>query len=472
MTRYAHTLLPKTLSTLVAVLCIACCLLLPLNVQAQEERTRILFLLDASGSMTNTWGDGSESRWSSAKKVLTEIVDSLAGNPDVELALRVYGHLYQPTQRNCNDTRLEVGFSRNSPGYIKTKLQQVKPKGITPISNSLLKAADDFPKIAGRHIIILMTDGLESCDGDPCAIAKMLETKGIVLKHFVIGFGIQDFESDVFDCVGTNFNVQDESSFKNVMTLIMNRILNETSLQIELLDEQKKPLETDVNMSFYSAQHHVLQYNLYHTLTKNKRPDTLYLDPVTDYDLVLHTIPQIRLDNIILKPNEHNVLKINAGQGVLNYRTDGKVGDSNLANRLKCIVRDSKTKQIVHVQQLGSTEKYLTGTYDLELLTLPRQYYNNVKITQAKPVDITIPSPGLVNVLKRVEIVGGIFIMDKAGKLEKILELASDTRTETIALQPGSYVLVFRLKNHTSMHSTKTLQIEVRSGESQSANLF
>src|SRR5690606_3223335 len=110
-----------------------------------------------------------------------------------------------------------------------------------------------------RHIIILMTDGIESCEGDPCAIAHMLETKGVVLKHFVIGFGIQDFESDVFDCVGTNFNVQDESSFKNVMTLIMNRILNETSLQVELLDQQKKPLETDVNMSFYSAQHHVMQ---------------------------------------------------------------------------------------------------------------------------------------------------------------------------------------------------------------------
>lgn len=446
-------------------------LLLPMISHAQEERTRILFLLDASGSMTNTWGDGRESRWSSAKKVLTEIVDSLGGNPNVELALRVYGHLYPPTQRNCNDTRLEVGFSRTSGVYIKTKLQQVKPKGITPISNSLLKAADDFPLLPGRHIIILMTDGIESCEGDPCEIAHMLETKGVVLKHFVIGFGIEDFESKIFDCVGTNFNVKDETSFKNVLTLIMNRILNKTSLQIDLLDEQKKPLETDVNMSFYSAQHHVLKYNLYHTLNKDGLPDTLNLDPVTDYDIVIHTIPKIRLDNYILKPNQHNVLKINAAQGMLNYNVVGKLSDANLIGKLKCVVRDSKTKEIINVQELGTTIKYLAGSYELELLTLPRQYLS-VKLSQAKPLDVTIINPGMVITTKRAEIIGGIFITDKGGKLEKIFELASDTKSETIALQPGSYTLVYRLKSNNSMHTTKTLQIEVRSGESQSLNLF
>lgn len=464
--------MPRLVALLLLVVCFG---MLPTQSmgQQQEERTRILFLLDASGSMTNTWGSASnESKWASAKKILSEIVDSLGNNPNVELALRVYGHLYSPTQRNCNDTRLEVGFSRNSVSYIKTKLGQIKPKGITPISNSLIKAVDDFPKLPGRHIIILMTDGIESCEGDPCEIANMLETKGIVLKHFVIGFGIQDFESKVFDCVGTNFNVQDETSFKSALNLIMNRILNETTLQVELLDENKKPTETDVNMSFYSAQHHVLQYNLYHTLDNNNRPDTLHLDPVTDYDLVIHTIPQIRLDNIILKHNEHNVIKINAAQGTLNYNVQGNLTDPGLINRLKCIVRDSKTKQIVHIQNLGTSEKYLNGTYDLELLTLPRQYHYNVAIAQSKPQQINITAPGLLNVIKKAEIIGGLFMVNKEGKLEKILELASDTKTENIALQPGSYMMVYRLKNNTSMHTTKTITIEIRSGESQSINPF
>lgn len=459
---------------LMALLMVVCMLVLPQTMKAQqEERTRILFLLDASGSMTNTWGtSGTESKWASAKKILSEIVDSLANDPNVELALRVYGHMYSPTQRNCNDTRLEVGFSRNSVSYIKTKLSTIKPKGITPISNSLIKAADDFPKLPGRHIIILMTDGIESCEGDPCEIAEMLETKGIVLKHFVIGFGIQDFESKVFDCVGTNFNVQDETSFKSALNLIMNRILNKTTLQVELLDEQKKPTETDVNMSFYSAQHHVIQYNLFHTLDKGNLPDTLNLDPVTDYDLVIHTIPEIRLDNIILKHNEHNVIKINAAQGVINYSVQGNLTDPGLTSRLKCIVRDSKTKQIINVQNLGTAQKYLVGTYDLELLTLPRQYHYGVQVGQAKPQQIYITAPGLLNILKKVETVGALFITNKEGKLEKILELASDTRTENIALQPGSYTLVYRLKNNTSMHTTKTLVIEIRSGESQNINPF
>lgn len=447
-------------------------LLLAGEVQGQDEpRTRILFLLDASGSMMNPWGpQTTESKWSSAKNILTELMDSLDKEPNVEIGMRVYGHLSAPTQRNCQDTRLEAGFSQNSASFIKIKLQQIKPKGITPITYSLSKAAEDFPKAAGRNIIILMTDGVESCEGDPCEVAAKLEREGVVLKHFVIGFGFAGDTAKLFDCMGSNYSVNDEQSFKSVMAQIMTRILNKTTTQVDLLDVNKKPRVTDTYMSIYSNRRHVLKYHMYHTLNPKGLPDTLSIDPVSDYDLLIHTIPPVTRSKVNLQPDKHNIITLNADQGELGVVLMGKTLDNNLNNRIKCVVRDKTSHQILNVQNLAVNKRYLTDTYNLEILTLPRLYINEVKIKNGAPYAVQIPAPGILNLQKKYEIVGALFVIEK-GRLQKIYDLASDNNVETIALQPGSYRLVYRQKNAGDMHSSKTLILEVKSGESLNLNL-
>lgn len=442
-----------------------------LQAQQDNERTRILFLLDASGSMMNPWGPRTtESKWSSAKNILTELMDSLDKEPNVEIGMRVYGHLSSPTQRNCQDTRLEAGFSQNSASFIKIKLQQLKPKGITPISYSLSKAAEDFPKAPGRNIIILMTDGVESCEGDPCEVAAKLEKEGVVLKHFVIGFGFEGDTANLFDCMGSNYSVNDEQSFKSVMDQIMVRILNKTTAQINLLDDKKQAKVTDTYISAYSARRDVLKYQLYHTLNSNGLPDTLNFDPVTDYNIRVHTIPPIIRNKVTLQPDKHNIIKLDADQGALEVVLMGRTLDNNLNNRIKCVVRDNKDHRVLNVQNLSEVKRYLTGTYDLEILTLPRLYIDNVTLKNGDPYKVQIPAPGIVNLAKKYEIVGALFIIEK-GRLQKIHDLASDNNVETIALQPGTYRLVYRQKNAGDMHSSKTLTLEVRSGETLNLNL-
>lgn len=68
--------------------------------------TRILFLLDASGSMLAPW-EG-HSRWDVAKRMLGKMADSLNAYPNLELGLRVYGHQFPNSEKNCEDSRLEV----------------------------------------------------------------------------------------------------------------------------------------------------------------------------------------------------------------------------------------------------------------------------------------------------------------------------------------------------------------------------
>ena len=168
--------------------------------QKLPDKARILFLLDGSGSMLAEWEEGA--RIDAAKSLLTELVDSLKVNQNLELALRVYGHLYSRQAQNCKDSKLEVGFAKNNHQRIIERLKQIRPKGTTPIAYSLEQAANDFPTTKGyRNIVIIITDGIESCDGDPCNVSLALQRKGIFLKPFIIGIGLNKDYSKNFDCV-------------------------------------------------------------------------------------------------------------------------------------------------------------------------------------------------------------------------------------------------------------------------------
>ncbi|GIV34742.1 MAG: hypothetical protein KatS3mg031_2277 [Chitinophagales bacterium] len=435
-----------------------------------KQRTRILFLLDASGSMHARWGPGSqETRWNSARSILIDIIDSLDKRDDVELALRVYGHQSPLTEKNCKDTQLEVGFSLSSGKYIRNKLNTLNPRGVTPIAYSLERAAYDFPDNKARNIIILMTDGEESCGGDPCAVARLLEERKIVMKHFVIGIGVEEKAASAFDCIGSYFQTEDAVSLRQTLRNIVSRILIKTTCQVELLDGEKNPLETDVNMTFYSIPNHLRKYDFYHTLDARGRPDTLFVDPVTDYTITVHTLPPVRQSEVTLVKQKHNVVKIDAPQGNLEVLLKGKTISNDLNNKIKCMVR-GKDGSLINVQDFNTNEKYLIGRYDLEILTLPPTYIRDVDISPYRTTTIELPTPGIASVIKKYAVQGGIFQI-KNGRLEKIYELNGDTKSELLALSPGSYMIVYRPRHSKSMHNSKTIEFKIISGESISLNL-
>jgi Ca-activated chloride channel family protein len=91
------------------------------------NKTRILFLLDASGSMYAQMGR--DNRMDVAKRLLGKMVDSLRDKPNLEIALRVYGHQTTKDKQNCKDTKLEVPFNKTNHDLIKEKLRITSPFG-------------------------------------------------------------------------------------------------------------------------------------------------------------------------------------------------------------------------------------------------------------------------------------------------------------------------------------------------------
>jgi Ca-activated chloride channel family protein len=315
-----------------------------------------------------------------------------------------------------------------------------------------------------------MTDGEESCNGDPCAVAHALEEKKIVLKHFVIGIGVEESASQAFDCIGSYSQAQDPASLRQILNNIITRILVKTTSEVDLLDSEKNPSETDVNMSFYSVPNNLRKYDFYHTMNERGYPDTLYIDPVTNYDLVVHTLPSIKKANISLTAQIHNKIKIDAPQGNLEIYLKGNTINNNLSNKIKCLVR-KKDGTLVNVQDFNTSEKYLVGKYDLQVLTLPPTYINDVDISQFKTTTIELPTPGIANLVKKYDVYGGIFLMKKDETQEKIYELNADAKAELLALSPGSYVLIYRPKHAKTMNKSKTIEFQINSGESISLNL-
>ncbi|HRS54023.1 MAG TPA: VWA domain-containing protein, partial [Bacteroidales bacterium] len=340
--------------------------------------TRIIFIFDASLSMTGKWQ--SDLKINIAQKLLSELLDSLINVPNLELGLRVFGHLKKFPPQDCNDTKLEVPLAKGNILKIKNKLKAITPKGTTPIASSLEATARDFPPCDNcRNIIILITDGIEECQGDPCAVSLYLQKKGIILKPFIIGIG-KNFK-EAFDCVGTYFDATSEQSFKTALNIVITQALNSTTAQVNLLDINGNPTETNVNMTFYDNFSGSIKYNFVHTLNSKGLPDTLVLDPLLTYDIVVHTIPQVKLDSVKLTPGKHTIIPISAPQGYLKLKISG---NSNIYNKnLPCIIRKKGDLEILHLQYFNTTEKYLVGKYDLEVLSLPRLKINDVDISQS-----------------------------------------------------------------------------------------
>jgi Ca-activated chloride channel family protein len=435
----------------------------PLN-KGVKQLTRIEFVFDSSQSMWSRWE--SSTKMDVSKNLLCNLIDSLRKIDNLELALRVYGHQKNYPPQDCDDTKLEVPFGPLNHKRIKDKVNSLSPSGTTPIALSLIACENDFPDRNARNIIILITDGKEECGGDPCAVSLALQRKGIVLKPFIIGVGLDVTTKSAFDCMGKYYDANTEAAFKNILNIVISQALNNTSAQVNILDKYNKPTESNIDFTLYDSNSGIIKYNYIHTLNTKGVPDTLYIDPISTYKLVVHTIPPVEKTDITLTPGKHNTIGINAPTGYLYLKQEGKsdYGD------LKCIIRKANEFKTLHVQSFGRTDRLLEGKYDLEILTTPRITLSKVDITQSSTTTIEIPKPGLVSLQMPTEGYGAIFLEDK-GKLEFVLNLDDTATYQNYVLQPGHYRVVYRRRGANETLYTVEKPFVIESSKSVALNL-
>ncbi|MBX7203601.1 MAG: VWA domain-containing protein [Bacteroidia bacterium] len=429
----------------------------------EAQKVRVLLIFDFSNSMYGLWE--SDSKINIAKRLVSSMVDSLSRQASVELALRCYGHQKKYPPQDCDDTKLEVPFGKDNAWLIKQKLNKLNPSGTTPIARSLEACAADFPDKNARNIVILITDGKEECDGDPCAISAALQSKGIILRPFIVGVG--KLETDIknsFNCIGNFYDASTELSFRQVIQIVITQVLNATTSQVNLLDQSGKPTETDVAMTFYDQAGGQQRYNFIHTMNHKGVPDTLRLDHLNTYRLVVHTIPPVEKKDIQLYAGKHNIIALDAPQGYL--KLQGGNAEASSLRDIPCIIRKAGETNTLHVQTFRELSKLICGSYDLEILCLPRVIVKGVKINQSHTTTVKIEEPGAVSFILGAAGVTSVFA-EEGKQLTWVCNLSETATQDMVRLQPGRYKAVYRAKGARETMFSLEKSFQVLPGTSQ-----
>jgi len=256
----------------------------------------VQIVVDASRSM---WGqiDG-VSKMEIAKGTLEDVSYWLPA--DFDLALRAYGSTSASENNNCADSSLLVPFGERNRDSVRRAIAGLKPTGQTPIAYALNQAGRDFGLVQSDRTIVLVSDGIESCGGDPVEAAYALRQQGIVVH--LIGFGLG------------NAADEDTASLRAVASASGGRYVTASSAE-----ELKAALAQTVATSFsvYQGDTEVAGGSL-------GSADVMLL-PEGDYRVQLHSSPPVET-YVSLKPRDQVALTLEKrGDEVTSFERRGQL---------------------------------------------------------------------------------------------------------------------------------------------------
>jgi len=196
-----------------------------------SSNPKAVIVFDASGSM---WGQiNGVSKIEIARDVLKNVIEDW--NPNVELGVTAYGHR---SKGECSDIETIIPVGKVDKNRVISTVMKIQPKGKTPISRTLKKVANEIRYTEEKATIILISDGKETCDSDPCGTAKELEKKGIDFVTHVIGFNVDKKTDKQLECIanvtgGEYFSAKNAKALNDAMKIIVKKV--------EVVKEKPKP---------------------------------------------------------------------------------------------------------------------------------------------------------------------------------------------------------------------------------------
>ena len=420
------------------------------------DKTRVLLILDCSNSMWDQWQ--SDSKIKVTQQVMLHFIDSVAAQNDIDVALRVFGHL----NKDSYGTRLEVPFDEGNSYKLQSKIKTLVPNGGCTAATALTDALHDFPVSKNsRNIILIITDGIDDSDGSICNVARQVQLSGIVVQTFILGIGNpSDFNREL-DCAGKFTYVPNEEQYGDALYNIFKLSDEKAFVMMELEDSEGLPLEGDVPVALYDSQTGVVKY-----LTRciGGAQDTFVVDPLVTYDMTFFTQPVTTLHHLEFTPGVVSRLAVGVSQGQLRIRQDQQRVTWPVP-KPTVVVRRANDGNVLATQQIGEMKSYLSGSYDIDVLSVPPIKLRGVEVRENSNTDISIPMPGLLTLTKPKQImVGSLFVVEE-GVLTYVCDLNPNAINERLVLQPGNYQLEIQPQNKTDYKSVKTYSFKIEAAK-------
>lgn len=195
-----------------------------------DESTKVLLLLDVSGSMNEKISSGG-TKFAAAKRALREVADALPAGTQV--GLRVYGsEIAEPKDENpraCTDTELVLPIGPLNKAKMNDAVDSFTAQGETPIAYSLQQSVKDLGD-DGKRVLVLISDGEETCAKDPCPTAKKLAKSGVDLQFNAIGLDVGAKARKQLQCItkagdGNYYDAENTGDLNDALRRITQRAL-------------------------------------------------------------------------------------------------------------------------------------------------------------------------------------------------------------------------------------------------------
>jgi Ca-activated chloride channel homolog len=192
---------------------------------------RTMLILDASGSMQDKI-DG-KPKITIAVEVISDIINNW--NPATQTGLLAYGH---NNKNNCNDIEVLISPESINKNQFIQQINAIKPMGTTPLSASVIRAAEALNFTHDKATVVLITDGIESCNLNPCKVGRLLKNQGYDFTAHIIAFNVAKLETAGLRCLahetgGVFIAANNASELKNAINETRELITNDEVLKFD-----------------------------------------------------------------------------------------------------------------------------------------------------------------------------------------------------------------------------------------------
>ncbi len=457
----------KKIALLLVVFCFS------FNLNSQEKSTSpILFIYDASGSM---WGKlQDKTKKEIAANVLTNTVNNLPAKQNV--GLLVYGHR---KKGDCDDIEYLVDLSNNSKDKVIKAVKSVNALGKTPLARSATRAINSLKESNTRATIILITDGIESCDGNICDVVSKAKLEGIDFKIHIVGFGLKDGEKEQLKCAaragdGHYYDATDAGGLGEMLSEAISETVDSPKGNFSIYAVKNgQPVDAWVKAVRTGTDDEVDVARTYR--------DTSFLSlPAGKYDLIIKPLENTRIKGTIISVEivegviGHETVSFDGGKINITTTNNDEGWDctSKVMTQSGEIVGGSRTygrPQLVEVNE---------GIYDIEVAALKlkgletKYKIEDVKVESGKTIDVT---HNFKSGIALIGVTSGSALVDAvvAIKEKKSKRGVAGSRTYTSAssnprefmLNPGIYEVSVSAVKKEHAGKKETFTIEVKQGE-------